>query len=49
MFEGGLDYKGKQMPGIQVQAIGNTENVFILVSNRTGTDLTPQLFVDENE
>ena len=47
MFEGGLDYKGKQMPGIQVQATGNTENVFILVSNRTGTDLTPQLFIDE--
>ena len=47
MFEGGLDYKGKQMPGIQVKAVGNTEKVFIFVSNRTGTDLMPQLFVDE--
>ncbi len=47
MFEGGLDYQGKQMPGIQVQAIGNTDNIFIFVSNRTGNDFTPQLSIDE--
>ncbi|MCE2399705.1 hypothetical protein J4G08_02330 [Candidatus Poribacteria bacterium] len=46
MLEGQLEYKGKQMAGIQVQAIGNTETVYILVSNRTSDDLFPQLAID---
>ena len=45
-LDGQLDYKNEQMPGIQVQAIGSTENVFILISNRTSSDVTPQFFVD---
>lgn len=46
MLEGQLEYKGKQMSAIQVQALGNTETVYILVSNRTSDELTPQLLFD---
>ncbi|MDE0085290.1 MAG: hypothetical protein OXU23_06230 [Candidatus Poribacteria bacterium] len=46
MLEGQLEYKGKQMSGVQVQAIGNTETVYIFVSNRTAKELTPQLAID---
>lgn len=46
MLEGQLEYKGKQMAGIQVQAIGNHETVYILISNRTSDQLAPQLVID---
>ena len=46
MLEGQLEYKGKQMTGIQVQALGNTETVYILISNRTPDELTPRLTID---
>lgn len=46
LLEGQLDYKGQQIPGIQVQAIGDTEKVFIFVSNRVGEELSPQLVID---
>lgn len=46
IFEGQMDYKGKQMPGIQAQAIGNERIVYVLVSNRTGNDLSPQFFLN---
>ncbi len=45
-LEGGLNYKGKMMSGVQVQAIGNTEKLFILVCNRTGFDNTQNIHVD---
>jgi alpha-L-arabinofuranosidase len=46
MLEGQLEYKGKQMSAVQVQAIGNTETVYIFVSNRSADELTPQLAID---
>lgn len=46
MLDGHLEYKGKQMAGIQVQAIGNSEIVYILISNRTADILAPQLVID---
>ena len=46
MLEGQLEYKGKQMSGVQVQAIGNAGTVYIFVSNRTSDKLTPQLSID---
>ena len=46
LLNGQLEYKEKQMSGIQAQAVGNTERLFILVSNRTGDEHTPQLVID---
>ena len=45
---GAIEYQGKQIPGIQAQAIGTeaAEQLVILVSNRTGEQHTPLLFVD---
>lgn len=43
---GGLDYKGKQIQGMQVQTIGNKDYAFLLISNRTDSDLSPQLLID---
>jgi hypothetical protein len=43
-----MEYGGKQMPGIQAQAIGRSadEHLTILVSNRTGEPYEPQLMID---
>lgn len=46
MLEGQLEYKGKQMSAIQVQAIGNTKTTYVMVSNRSRDELTPQLLFD---
>ena len=46
LLEGQLEYEAQQMQGIQAQAVGNTERLFILVSNRTGDEHTPQLVID---
>lgn len=48
LLTGAMEYKGKQMPGIQAQAIGRsaTEHLMILVSNRTGEQYEPQLLID---
>ena len=45
---GALEYTGKQMPGIQAQAIGgkSAKNLIVLVSNRTGEQHTLQLSID---
>ena len=46
---GAIEYKGKEMPGVQAQAIGRrsaTESLRILVSNRTGAPWQPQLLID---
>ena len=45
---GAMEYEGKQMPGIQAQVIGGkgAECLVVLVSNRTGEDHTPELFID---
>ena len=45
---GTMEYKEKQMPGIQAQAIGGstTEHLTVLVSNRTGEQYEPQLLID---
>ncbi len=47
-LSGAIEYAGKQMSGIQAQAIGgeDAKRLVILVSNRTGEDHTPQLFID---
>ena len=46
-FEGRLDYKRQMIPGVQVQVVGNRENIFILLSNRTENEFTPQFIIDE--
>ena len=48
VLAGAMEYKDKQMPGIQAQAIGGTavEHLTILVSNRTGEQYEPQLLID---
>ena len=46
LLEGELEYKGKQTSAIQVQAIGNTKTVYIMVSNRSADQLSPQLIFD---
>ena len=45
---GAIEYQGRQMPGIQAQAIGGeaAEHLVVLISNRTGEQHIPQLFVD---
>ena len=48
VLAGAMEYKGKLMPGIQAQAIGDktAKHLVILLSNRTGEQHTPQLFID---
>lgn len=48
LLAGAMEYNGKQMPGIQAQAIGgNTAgHLTLLVSNRTGEQHEPQLLID---
>ena len=46
LIEGHLDYKGQMMDGIQTQAVGSTERLSILVSNRTSDEVLPQIIVD---
>ena len=45
---GDMEYKEKQISGIQAQAIGrkDAKDLVVLVSNRTGEQHTPQLFID---
>ena len=46
---GAINYRGKQIPGIQAQVIGDTaaKHLIILISNRTSEQHTPQLFIDD--
>ena len=48
VLAGAMAYKGKLMPGIQAQAVGDktAKHLVILISNRTSEQHTPQLFVD---
>lgn len=43
---GQLEYKGKQLDGMQAHAVGDAERMFIIVSNRTGEAHTPKLVLD---
>ena len=45
---GAIEYAGKQMSGLQAQAIGQNDakNLVILVSNRTSETHKPQIFID---
>ncbi len=43
---GKLDFENKQIPGVQIQAIGNSHTVFLMVSNRTANELMPYLLID---
>lgn len=47
-LSGAIEYAGKQMSGIQAQAIGqkDAKNLVVLVSNRTGEQHIPQLFIN---
>ena len=46
---GAMTYNGKLMSGIQAQAVGDktAKHLVILVSNRTGEQHAPQLFIDD--
>ena len=48
LLAGAIEYGGKQMSGIQAQAIGRNadEHLTVLVSNRTGEQYEPQLLID---
>ena len=48
LLAGAMEYKEKQMPGIQAQAIGGRTAAYmtVLVSNRTGDQYEPQLLID---
>ena len=48
IFSGAIEYARKKMSGIQAQAIGQKEakDLVVLVSNRTGEQHTPQLYID---
>ena len=48
VLSGAIEYAGKQMPGIQAQAIGtkDAKNLSVFVGNRTAEQHTPQLFID---
>ncbi|MDE0466449.1 MAG: hypothetical protein OYL97_05280 [Candidatus Poribacteria bacterium] len=48
LLTGAIEYQGRQMPGIQAQVIGEkaAKHLVILISNRTGEQHIPQLFVD---
>ena len=43
---GKLDYENKQIPGVQIQAIGNSQTVFLMVSNRTADELIPKFLIN---
>ncbi len=45
-LSGKLDYENKQIPGVQIQAIGNSHTVFLMVSNRTANGLMLNLLID---
>ena len=47
-LSGSIEYAGKEMSGIQAQAIGQTDakNLIVLVSNRTSEQHTPQLYIN---
>ena len=45
---GAIEYTGRPMPGIQAQVIGDkvAKHLVVLISNRTGRQHTPRLFID---
>ena len=47
-LSGAMEYDGKQMSGIQAQVVGDktAKHLVIFVSNRTGEQHAPQLFID---
>ena len=49
ILDGQLEYEGKQIPGIQAQAVGNAAHLFVLISNRTADDLSPNLTIDDKK
>ena len=48
-FEGQLDYSNKQIPCVQVQAIGNSQTIYLMVSNRTDAEYIPELMINEKK
>lgn len=48
-LDGQLEYSGRRIPGTQVQAIGNNHKVFIMVSNRTATEIRPELIIGNSK
>lgn len=46
LLEGELDYDNMQIPGIQVQAIGNNQITYIMVSNRTDAECIPEFMIE---
>ena len=48
LLSGAIEYAGKQMSGLQAQAIGgkDTKDLVVLVSNRTSETHKPQIFID---
>ncbi len=48
-FEGQLDYNNKQIPCVQVQATGNSQTIYLLVSNRTDAEYIPELMINEKK
>ena len=48
LLAGAMEYQGKQMSGIQAQAVGGSaiEYLTVLISNRTGEQYEPQLLID---
>ncbi len=46
LLEGKLDYRNKQIPGVQVQAVGNSQTIYIMVSNRTTSEYIPEFMID---
>lgn len=43
---GKLDYENKQISGVQIQAIGNSQTIYLMVSNRTAADYIPEFMID---
>ena len=48
-FEGQLDYNNKQIPCVQVQAIGNSQTIYLMVSNRTDAGYIPEFIINEKK
>ena len=46
LLQGELDFSNDQMPGVQMQAIGNSQTTYLMVSNRTEEKLIPTLILD---
>ena len=48
-LEGQLDYSNKQIPGVHVQAIGNSQTIYLMVSNRTSAEYIPDFMIDNKK